>query len=416
MSDQLHSQGSDRFLLFSARCLRMFAYGFLAIILALYLKELGFSEGKIGLLLTLTLLGDIPVSLLLTTFADRIGRKRTLVIGAVLMLFAGIVFVSTGTFWLLLLAATVGVISPSGYEVGPFLPVEQAALSHVVKDRGRTRVFAWYNLAGTLATAFGSLAGGAIAHGLQARGVSPLTSYRWVLVGYALTGLVMTLVFLLLSPGVEADRKRIAGAAKSFLGLNKSRGKVLKLSGLFAIDAFGGGFVVQSLIVLWFSKTYPGISELNLGAIFFGANVLAAISALSASWLAARIGLLNTMVFTHLPSNILLILVPFMPNLTLAISMLLLRFSISQMDVPTRQSYTIAIVEPDERSAAAGVTGVSRSIGAMLAPGIAGKLLQMGGMWTAMPFVLGGGLKIIYDIALYRSFQSIKPPEERTLG
>jgi len=390
----------------------MFGYGFLAIVLALYLKELGFSDSNVGWLLTLTLLGDIPVSLLLTTSADRIGRKRTLMIGAILMLFSGIVFVSTGNFWLLLIAATVGVISPSGYEVGPFLPVEQAALSHVITDAQRTRVFAWYNLAGTFSTALGSLAGGAISHLLQAQGKSPLVSYRWILTGYAAIGLLMALVFLLLSPAVEADRKRIAGAVKSFMGLHKSRRKVLKLSGLFAIDACGGGFVVQSLIVLWLSKTYPGISELNLGAIFFGANVLAAISALSASWLAARIGLVNTMVFTHLPSNILLILVPFMPNLTLAVTMLLLRFSISQMDVPTRQSYTVAIVEPDERSAAAGVTAIARSVGAMLAPGLAGKLLQMGGICTSMPFVLGGGLKIIYDLALYRSFQSIKPPEE----
>lgn len=403
---------SDRVLLFTGRCFRMFAYGFLAIVLALYLRELGFSEASIGLLLTLTLVGDIPVSLLLTTSADRIGRRRTLVIGAVLMLAAGVVFVSTGQFWLLLLAATVGVISPSGYEVGPFLPVEQAALSHVVSDNRRTAVFAWYNLAGTLATAVGSLAGGALAHYLQTQGHSALVSYRWVLAGYAGVGAAMMVVFLMLSSAVEVEPNRIPGAVKSLLGLHTSRRKVLGLSGLFAIDALGGGFVVQSIIVLWFANQYPGISELKLGTIFFGANLLAAASALSASWLASRIGLINTMVFTHLPSNILLILVPFMPNLPLAIAMLLLRFSISQMDVPTRQSYTMAIVSPDERSAAAGVTGVARSVGAMLSPSIAGRLLQMGGIWTAMPFVIGGGLKVIYDLALYRSFQRVKPPEE----
>jgi MFS family permease len=187
---------------------------------------------------------------------------------------------------------------------------------------------------------------------------------------------------------------------------------VLGLSALFSLDAFGGGFVVQSMIVLWFVTRYPQVRDVDLGAIFFGANVLAAISALSASWLAARIGLINTMVFTHLPSNVLLILVPFMPNLPLAIAMLLLRFSISQVDVPTRQSYTMAVVEPDERSAAAGVTGVARSVGAMISPLLAGKVIGLGGIWLTIPFVLGGGAKIVYDLLLYRSFLKIRPPEE----
>lgn len=412
MSNTSRAWASDRVLLFAGRCVRMFAYGFLAIILSLYLLELGFSKASIGLLVTLTLFGDIPVSLLLTTSADRIGRRRTLVLGAALMLLAGAVFISTGNFWLLLLAATVGVISPTGNEVGPFLPVEQAALSHVVSDTSRTRVFAWYNLAGTLATAVGSLVGGRAAYYMQSQGMAPLESYRWVLAGYAGLGAVMTVIFLLLSPSVEVERKKIAGVVKNWMGLHKSRRRVLSLSSLFSLDAFGGGFVMQAMVVLWFTQTYEGISEKTLGDIFFWANVLAAISALSASWLAARIGLINTMVFTHLPSNVLLILVPFMPNLPLAIAMLLLRFSISQMDVPTRQSYTMAIVDPDERSAAAGITGVARSVGAMPSPLIAGKLLALGGIWSAMPFVLSGGLKIIYDLALYRSFVKVKPPEE----
>lgn len=406
------TEGADRTLLFVGRGVRMFSYGFLAIVLALYLRELGFSDGRIGLLFTMTLLGDIPVSLFLTTHADKLGRRKTLVIGAALMLLAGLVFVSTGNFYLLLAAATLGVISPSGYEVGPFLPVEQAALSHVITDDIRTRVFAWYNLVGTLSTAIGSLAGGALAHWMQQKGASPLESYRMILIGYAAMGVMMSVVFLLLSPAVEVDRKKIAGVVKSFMGLHKSRKTVLSLSGLFAIDALGGGFVVQSMIVLWFKTRYgDAVNDLGLGTIFFGANVLAAISALSASWLASRIGLINTMVFTHLPSNILLILVPFMPNLYLAIAMLLLRFSISQMDVPTRQSYTMAVVEPDERSAAAGVTGVARSVGAMSGPYLAGQLLAIAPL-ASMPFILGGGLKIIYDLFLYRSFKAIKPPEE----
>lgn len=402
----------DLTLLFAGRAVRMFSYGFLAVVLSLYLSARGFNGRQIGLLFTMTMLGDIPVSLFLTTHADKLGRRRTLFIGAALMLLAGLVFISTGNFYLLVLAATIGVISPSGYEVGPFLPVEQAALSHVVSDRSRTGVFAWYNLFGTFATAVGSLAGGALARYLQHRGMPTLEAYRWVLGGYAAMGVVMSLVFSFLSPAVEVDRKKIDGVVKSFIGLHKSRNRVLKLSALFSLDAMGGGFVLQSIIVLWFHKQYGNaVDDLGMGSIFFGANVLAAISALSASWLAARIGLINTMVFTHLPSNILLIFVPFMPNLPMAIAMLLIRYSISQMDVPTRQSYTMAVVEPDERSAAAGVTGVARSVGAMLSPSVAGMLLSVPAL-MAMPFVLGGGLKIIYDLLLYRSFQQVRPPEE----
>jgi MFS family permease len=185
---------------------------------------------------------------------------------------------------------------------------------------------------------------------------------------------------------------------------------VLGLAALFSLDAFAGGFVIQSIMAYWFHIRY-GVEPALLGGIFFGANVLAGISALSASWLAGRIGLINTMVFTHIPSNLLLILVPFMPNLPLAIGLLLLRFSISQMDVPTRQSYTMSVVEPAERSAAAGVTGTARTIGVSLAPVITGPLLASP-VLSGAPFIIAGGLKIIYDLALYRSFKKVKPPEE----
>ena len=401
----------DRILLFAGRAIRMFSYGFLAIVLTLYLQSLGFSERKIGRLLTMTLVGDVPVSLLLTLHADRLGRRRTLICGAGLMLLAGLVFISTGNFFLLVLAATIGVISPSGYEVGPFLPVEQAALSQVVSDSSRTNVFAWYNLIGTLATALGSLAGGTLADYLQHSGWAPLHAYRGILAGYALMGLIMAVLFLLLTVEVEANLKHAVGPVKSFMGLHRSRKRVLSLSGLFAMDALGGGFVVQGLIVLWFHNRFHSISDTTLGQIFFWANLLAALSALSASWLASKIGLIRTMVFTHLPSNVLLMLVPFMPSLPWAIAVLLIRFSISQMDVPTRQSYTMAVVEPDERSAAAGITGVARSLGAMFAPSMAGAMLAVPAM-MAGPFLCGGGLKIVYDLLLYRSFKTIRPPEE----
>jgi MFS family permease len=402
----------DGRLLFAARVARMFGYGFLAVVLALYLSALGLDEAQIGLLLTLTLVGDTAISLWMSTHADRYGRRRMLVLGSLLILGAGIIFIATDRFLVLLAAATIGVISPSGYEVGPFLAIEQAALSQTVPDGRRTRTFAWYNLAASFATATGSLAGGGIALVGQAGGLTPLASYRVVLAGYALTGLALGWLFWRLSPAVEASRGAAPAALRqgSRLGLHGSRGVVLRLSGLFALDAFGGGFVIQSMLAYWFYLRF-GTNEGTLGAIFFGANLLAGVSALAASAIAARIGLVNTMVFTHLPSNVLLMLVPLMPTLPLAIVILLLRFSISQMDVPTRQSYTMAIVRPEERSAAAGITGTARSLGAAAGPVCAGVLLAnpaaMGGL-----FFVAGGLKIAYDLLLLRSFRQVKPPEE----
>jgi MFS family permease len=406
--NQLSSQfcNADVRLLFVTRFVRMFAYGFLSVLLALYLSELGLSDVRIGLLLTLTLVGDIAVSLWLTTTADRFGRRRTLALGAVLMLMAGIVFALTNNFLLLIIAATIGVISPSGNEVGPFLSVEQASLSQIIPDQLRTNVFGWYNLTGSLATALGALVSGFITQLLQNTGTPALDSYRIVVWGYAGAGLILAVLFIWLSKAIELPPHTINAArmvgARVFLGLHKSKRIVVKLSALFSLDAFAGGFVMQSIVAYWFHIRF-GTPPATLGAIFFGANILAAVSALTAAKLASRIGLINTMVFTHLPSNVLLILVPLMPNVYLAILMLLLRFSISQMDVPTRQSYVMAVVEPDERSAAAGVTAVARSVGAAISPSLATMLLA-GPMMMALPFFIGGGLKIIYDILLYRSF------------
>ena len=402
----------DGRLLFAARVARMFGYGFLAVVLALYLSALGFGETRIGLLLTLTLVGDTAISLWMSTCADRYGRRRMLVLGSLLILGAGLVFVATDRFVVLLAAAAIGVISPSGYEVGPFLAIEQAALSQTVADGQRTRTFAWYNLVASFATAAGSLAGGGIARLGQAEGLTALASYRLVLVGYALIGVALAWLFWRLSPSVEASRAAIPAPAHqgSRLGLHRSGGVVLRLSGLFALDAFGGGFVIQSMLAYWFYLRF-GTNEGTLGAIFFGANLLAGVSALAASTIAARFGLVNTMVFTHLPSNVLLMLVPLMPTLSLAILVLLLRFSISQMDVPTRQSYTMAIVHPEERSAAAGITGTARSVGAAAAPVFAGALLANPAAMSGLFFV-AGGLKIVYDLLLLRGFRQVRPPEE----
>ena len=379
------------------RFTRLFAYGALSVVLVFYLTELGFDTSQVGLLLTLTLIGDTIVSLFLTTRADRIGRRRMLLLGAVLMIAAGVLFALTRNFPLLVVVATIGVISPSGNEVGPFLPIEQAALAHVVLARLRTSVFAWYTLTGALATAAGSLAGGVISHRFH---------YRAVVLLYAALGAVLFFFFTRLSPAAEVT----AVSEKSLLGIGKSRSTVLKLSALFALDSFGGGFVVQSFAAYWFFLRF-GVTPETLGAIFFGANILAGISALLASRLAARFGLVNTMVFTHLPSNLLLILVPLMPTLPLAVLVLFARFSISQMDVPTRQSYVMAVVRPEERSAAAGVTGVARTTGAALAPMFAGVLFSRPALINA-PFFIAGLLKIIYDLWLYRSFSSVQVRDE----
>jgi MFS family permease len=413
MLNALQRLSGDARLLFATRFIRLFAYGSLSVVLVFYLVGVGLSEAQTGTLLTLTLAGDTVISLFLTTQADRIGRRTMLVAGGALMIAAGLVFAATGNFWLLLAAGTIGVISPSGNEVGPFLSIEQAALSQIVPDRERTNVFAWYTLAGSLATALGALIGGAATRVLQQLGSAPVASYRGVVLLYAALGGILIVLFSRLSRATEAEA---AAATKpratpaDWSGLTRSRSVVARLSALFALDAFGGGFVIQSFAAYWFYLRY-GVKPEELGVIFFVANILAGLSALLASRLAARIGLVNTMVFTHLPSNVLLILVPLMPNLPLAVLMLLIRFSISQMDVPTRQSYTMAVVSPEERSAAAGITGVARTTGAAISPLFAGLMFAQPAL-VNLPFFLAGGLKILYDLLLYRAFVTVRPPEE----
>jgi MFS family permease len=409
---QGHRPGSmttDVWLFFVSRFVRLFAYGFLSVVLALYLSELGFSGTRIGLLLSLTLFGDIAVSLLLTTTADRFGRRRTLVTGAVLMLLAGLAFAASRDFSVLLLAATIGVISPSGNEVGPFLSVEQASLSQIVPDERRTYIFGWYNLVGSLATAIGALVSGLTVQMLHGSGFAMLESYRVVILAYAGGGAVLAILALRLTARVEVPRQSglsSQAGVRAFLGLHQSKGVVARLAALFALDAFGGGFVIQSILAYWFHIRW-NVPVGMLGVIFFGANLLAGVSALTATALASRIGLIRTMVFTHLPSNVLLILVPLMPSAALATAVLLLRFSISQMDVPTRQSYVMAVVCPDERSAAGGVTTVARSVGAAVSPSLATMLMASPALMAA-PFIVSGGLKIIYDLLLYRGFAGVK--------
>ena len=396
----------DARLLFLARAVRMFGYGALGVILVLYLAAAGLDAGSIGVLLALTLVGDTLISLVLTTHADRIGRRRTLILGALLMAAAGAVFAGSTGFVVLLIAATLGVLSPSGSEVGPFLPIEQASLTEVTPSDRRTSIYAWYNVVGSIATATGALVAGLVVGALVASGTTQLDAYRAILLGYAVLALALVPIVLAVSPAVEVPPVDTSIARR--FGLHRSRGIVGRLAALFALDAFAGGLIMQSLLAFWLFERF-GLPVPVLGAIFFGANLLAAVSALAAAGIARRIGLINTMVFTHLPSNVLLMLVPLMPTAELAILVLLARFSISQMDVPTRQSYTMSVVDPDERSAAAGVTGIARTTGAAISPLIAAPLFAIPGL-AALPFFVAGGLKIVYDLALWRAFKSRPAP------
>jgi MFS family permease len=399
----------DIVLLFTTRFARMFGYGLVSIILVLYLTRIGFDERTSGLLMSLTLAGDMLISLWMTTRADRMGRRKMLFAGAILMTLAGLVFVSTTFFPLLMIAAIIGVISPSGNEIGPFLAIEQAAISEEVTGSRRTHLFAYYNLMGSFATALGALTAGWTVQWSESAGINAVQADRGILVAYAAIGLLLALVFSRLSPSIEPATPQ-GNRPSAFLGLHQSRGIVLKLSGLFALDAFAGGFILQSFVAYWFTVRW-GADAGQLGNVFFFANLFSGLSGLVAARLADRIGLVNTMVFTHVPSNMLLILVPLMPSFGWAMAVLLARFSISQMDVPTRQSFVATVVAPDERSAAAGVTNIFRSCGAMLAPFLAGILL--GSPKTmSVPFFLAGGLKIAYDVALLLMFRHIADGED----
>ena len=405
-----HALSRDSLLLFATRGLRMFAYGFLSVVLVLYLKSEGLNEQQIGVLLTMTLLGDMVISLWITTAADRIGRKRMLILGAGLMTLVGCVFAVTANYVALLVVATIGVLSPSDKEVGPFLSIEQAALAQTIPDARRTAVFAWYNLVGSLTAALGALAGGIAAHEFLQIGMTGPDTYRPLILAYGVVGLLLAITFTGLSNAAEAPRRDAPRPPSSWLGLHRSRGIVLQLSALFALDAFGGGFILQSIVAYWLYLRFQ-LDPAVLGSIFFVANLLAAGSALGAAALARRFGLINTMVFTHLPSNVLLLLVPLMPTASLAVAVLLVRFSISQMDVPTRQSYTMAVVHPDERSAASGVTTVARSVGAAISPALAGFCLA-NPAFISVPFFIAGSVKIVYDVCLYRAFVSHAPHDQ----
>jgi MFS family permease len=401
---QLSSLSYNGWLLLATCSVRSFAYGFLSIILGLYLDSVGLSAVAIGWIFTAALAGGAVMTIIVTAVADYFGRRLLLILGALLMALAGSVFALTDHPTWLAIAAIFGSISPSGKEVGPFLAIEQSILPETISAERRTAIFSIYNLIGSLAGALGALA--VAVPPLLA--LSEMAGYRYLLWTYVVAALVLAALFALLSQGVEA--RSTAGVQSRRFGVHNSRRIVAKLGGLFALDAFAGGFIVQSIVAYWFYLRFKTDLK-SLGAIFFGTNLLSALSFLAAPAIARRFGLLNAMVFTHLPSNFLLLLVPLMPNVESAVAMLLLRNSLSQLDVPTRQSYTMAVVDADERASSAGILSVARNTGAAVGPVFTGPLLALPAL--GLPFLLAGGLKIVYDLWIFAVFRNIKPPEEQ---
>lgn len=390
-------------LLISARALRAFGDGVVALLLPLHLTALGFSPVQVGALITATLLGSAVLTLLVGLVSHRWAPKPLLFIACGLMLATGLGFAGVRDFWVLLVVGFVGTLNPSGGDVSPFLPLEQALLAHAGPDADRTRLFARYSLTGSLAAAAGALALGLFDRLGRASGLDGLQVGHLLFGLYGLIGAAVALLY--------ARLPRVAPEAEPpQVPLGASRTQVLRLAALFSLDSFGGGFIVQSLLALWLFRTF-GLSLQAASAFFFWAGVLTAFSQLAAGRLARRIGLVNTMVFTHIPAQLCLIAAAFAPNLPVALTLLLMRASLSAMDVPARTSYVMAIVTPPERAAAASVTNVPRSLASALSPSLAGALMSASPF--AWPLVIGGGLKIAYDLALLGLFSRVKPPEEQ---
>ncbi len=386
----------------AARGLRMLASGYLSVILALYLSALGLSTAEIGLVFTVALAGGAAVTTWATFYANRWGRRTLLIAFSLVMAAAGTTLAAGASLPLLLLAVVTGTLSPGGQEIGLFQPLEQAALAESSPDPGGAMPYAWYNLVGYLAIAAGALVAGAVPSLLSTAGWTAVDAQRLLVWAFATVGFVLAGLYATLSPRVEASLSGTPHDVRR--GLGRSRAIVFRLAALFGVDALAGGFVVQSLLALWFHQRF-GIGLDRLGPLFFGTNLLSALSALAAARLADRFGLLNIMVFTHLPSNVLLVLVPFMPSWPLAALVLLARHALAQMDVPTRQAYTMIVVAPEERAAAAGLTNAVRPAASSLAPVVSGLALQT--VASGLPFVLSGGLKIAYDVALWMMFRRV---------
>jgi len=389
-----------------ARGLRAFGDGFVSLLLPLYLITLGLTPFEVGVITTGTLLGSGILTLLVGLHAWRLRFRTMLLFATALMMATGVGFAMFTHFWPLFVIAVVGTLNPSSGDVSVFLPLEQAILARLATDRQRTTIFARYSLVGAMIGAFGALFAGFTEVLADAINVGPATAMQAMFLLYGLLGLLSGLIYRRLPPDLETE----TGAAAA--PLRQSKRIVYTLAALFSLDAFGGGFIVQSMLALWLFGKFE-LSIAIAGTIFFWTGVLSAFSYLVAVRIANRIGLVNTMVFTHLPSSVLLILVPFVPDLGWVIVLLLVRSALSQMDVPTRSSYVMAIVSPGERAAAASVTSVPRSLASSVSPLIAGYLL---GIFTfGWSLVIAGGVKIVYDLLLLATFRAVRPPEEATV-
>ena len=386
-----------------SRGVRAFADGYVSLLLPVYLITLGFGVFEVGVIATATLLGSGVLTFIVGFQAHRFEHRTLLVCAALLMAATGLSFAAVSDFWPLLVIAFVGTLNPSGGGVSVFLPLEHAVISQAVKDSERTAVFARYSLVGSLVAALGALFAGAPELLTAKLGISMKAALQAMFVLYALLGVTSALLY------ARLPKEDPAAPQKTSSPLKTSRKMIYKLAALFSLDAFSGGLILDSMLVLWLFDKFQ-LSTLVAGTIFFWTGVLSAFSYLVAVRIARRIGLVNTMVFTHLPSSIFLILVSLVPSLPWAIGFLLARSALSQMDVPTRTSYVMAIVPPEERAAAASITSVPRSFASALGPVVAGSLLA--GSSFGWPLVIAGSLKIAYDLMLLYTCRNIHPPEE----
>jgi MFS family permease len=391
----------DTAVLLSARALRGFGDGFVSVLLPVRLADLGFSGTSVGAIASATLFGSAVATLASGFLTGRLGVQRLLMACSAIMVATGIGFATATDFWLLLAIAFIGTLNPTAGDVSVFLPVEQSVLPGTAPAKSRTAIFARYRMIGSLAAAVGALLAGVPSWFSKPLGVSETTLVAAMFAIYGALGVLVLLRYRHLS--VEhAEPKRTPP-------LGESRGVVYRLTALFALDSFGTGFVIQSLLALWMEQRY-GFSTGTTGVIFFWMGLLTAISQLLAAPLAARIGLVNTMVFTHLPANIFLMLAPLMPNATLALALLMLRSLFASMDAPARSSYVMAVVPEGERAAASSVTNAPRGLANAFSPAIGGWLLSLSTF--GVPLIIGGGIKAIYDLALWRGFRTLKPEEE----
>ena len=426
------SAACDARLLFAARFVRLFAFAAMTVVLLLLLAAAGITGERVGLLLTLIMVGDLGISFFLTTHADRLGRKRTLLAGTALALFSALIFGSTTSFALLLVAGTIGVISPGGAEVGPFAAVEQAALVDLrVRDGGDVAkvaaTFGRYQFIGEAAKALGSISAGVLVDGARASGAKELTALRGPVLLFGIASVIKAFLYLCLSSEIEVggggrgggrggggpsdeDRPTAKLCGVISVGLRpESLPVVLKLSALFAVDSFGGGFTMLTFLSFWFRGRW-GLQLASLGGVLAAVNVVAGLSSMAAGCMVRRFGAVETMVYTHLPSNLLLMLVPLMPSAGAAVGMLILRFTISQMDVPARQAYVAMLIEPEERSAAGGITTVARSVGLIFSPLLLGPFMAAppSSALLDVPFYIAGTVKAAYDVAVWVHFRAVK--------